>query len=172
DRQVRLIHQWKGIGAEYRLPSPIADRFVDNGAASAGLHHAPAGILKSLQSCRFGRFQDSDGEGMGIGRRLHVHPTAGASVLRIRTSRPILDATAVQVEGCVASPRSIIRLGGESIPIRLMAPRPGRYVYARTAAQDLAHRIRDGAAVQLRVGLGDETPIEFAAEIGLLFPAD
>ena len=76
---------------------------------------------------------------MGRGCGLYVHRSISAAIVRVGTSGPRLDSTAIQVENGFITPRSIARFGGVTIPVGLMSARPSRDVDTGTTTQDFAH---------------------------------
>src|SRR5262249_29607761 len=95
---VRLVYERGHIGATDRPSISITDRFIDARTSRRGLHHATIRVGKAMEPHRFGAFQQGEGEGVRFGRRLNMHDSARATVIRISGSGPCLNAAAIQIE--------------------------------------------------------------------------
>ena len=137
---------------------------VDNGASSARPHHLTTGVCESLQSRRFRGIEHRQREQIRL-IRLHVHRTTHAVEIRIRNAGPIFYSTPVKFEDGAVSPIGIGGFSGVQVPIRLVSSGPSPDIDAGAAAQNLAHRVQDGAPVQIRAWFRDEAPVERTAKI-------
>lgn len=84
--------------------------------------------------------------------------STSASARRVTRTLPILDA-AVDVQHRFVIPCITSRLGGEEVPVGLLAARPCHHVDARTPTENLSHRQRQRPAVEVPVRLSLERPI-------------
>src|SRR5215468_7331156 len=77
---------------------------------------------------------------------------------------PVFNA-AIDIEHRLIIPRRVACVLCEVVPVVLMSPRPNKTIDAGTAAQNLSHAQREGAPVQMWVGLPYKRPIAFTANI-------
>src|ERR1700730_83970 len=99
---------------------------------------------------------------MGIGGRLHEEQAAFATTSGIGRSMPILD-TPIDLQHGLIVPAVIAGLGGEMIPVVLMASGPDHHIDARAATQNLAHSHWNGTSVQSWIWLGSEASLMLAS---------
>src|SRR5262245_36582607 len=95
---------------------------------------------------------------------LNKHRSSCAAVLWIWSAMPIFNAAVDIQHGCIV-PSQVVRLRREEIPIVLVAARPRHAIDTGPTTQDLAHRERHGASVEMRVGLGTEAPVTLASQV-------
>ena len=129
------------------------------------LHHLAVRACEGGNADLFRGAEHRHRGGSGIGRGLHEDGASGAAMARIGRALPILDLPE-DLRDRVIAPGLIAGLLGEEVPVAAVAARPHHHVDAGAAAQHLAHRHRNGAAVQIGVWLRDETPVGRAAEVG------
>ena len=162
--EIRLLQPRVNVGTVDGLPFSIVNNVVDNGASPARPHHLTAGVCESLQPGRFRGIEHRQRERIRL-IRLHVHWTAHTVEVRIGNAGPIFYSTPVEFEDGVVSPTGIAGFGGVPVPIRLVSSGPSPDIDAGAAAQDLSHRVKDGAPIQIRAWLRDEAPVEFTAKV-------
>lgn len=78
---------------------------------------------------------------------------------------PVFDAS-IDVEDGFVVPHRIARFGGEMVPVVAVATDPSHHVDTRAAAGHLAHRVGDGAVVEVGVRLAVESPVAFGPQVG------
>src|SRR3982075_4277412 len=101
---------------------------------------------------------------MGIRRRLDEDLAARSAPGRIRLTLPVFDP-AIDGENGLVVPGRVASGLGESLPIIPVAARPGHDIDARAAAEHLAHRAQQGAAVEMRIRPRRKGPVPFTAQI-------
>ncbi len=164
DREIGPVRKGMHIGAVQRLAPAAPDEHVGDGGAARPFHHRAI----RARECRDALLARGAEKGVRqrarIVRGLHPHGAVGTAERRIGRPLPVFDA-AIDVEHRFIGPAGIARLSGKMIPIAFVAPRPDHDIDARTAAETLAHRHRQFAAIEVRIGLGLKAPVAFAPKV-------
>src|ERR1700716_4607138 len=101
---------------------------------------------------------------MGIWRRLDEELATRSPWGRIRLTLPVFNP-AIDAENGIVVPGRVAGSLSKSLPIILVAARPCHDIDARAAAEHLAHRAQQGAAVQMRIRPRRKGPVPFTAQI-------
>ncbi len=154
--QVGTVHVGIDISPEDGLTLAVPDTYIADGTSTVAFHHDAVLIVEGRNAGSRKCIEHRCGERMGIGGRLHEEQAAFATTSGIGRSMPILD-TPIDLQHRLIVPAVIAGLGGEMIPVVLMA---------RAATQDLAHGHGNGTSVQSWIWLGSEGPVVFAIAKG------
>src|SRR5262249_44715390 len=121
-------------------------------------------MCKAWNSHGARRFHHGRSDWIWIGCRLNENWSSGSAIEGIWNPVPVFDAP-VDIQDRVIAPCWVARLGRDEIPVLLVSTRPCHHVDARSPAEDLAHRQRHRASVQVWVGLSDKLPIALRSQI-------
>ena len=133
-------------------------------APRVSLHQAAVGALVSGNADGPGCLKGRRGKRMLVGCRLYEHRAAPAPIICFADAVPVLDSP-VEVEDWLVSPGRLAGFGSVVVPVAAVSARPDHQVDAGPAAEDFAHRERDGAPVKAWVGMRHESPIAFATKV-------
>src|SRR5260370_38904538 len=77
---------------------------------------------------------------------------------------PIFNA-AIDFQHRLITPRGIVCLRREIVPIVFVPASPSHYIDAGSASEHLAHIQMDGASIKIGIGLGHKAPVTLTPEV-------